>query len=375
MNADFSHVDDSLFLKYQVRIGKKDSVGSFSITYLGKFWEPVLGEMDSTRHYSINGQTATLSKNNGLVMMPKLVSNKRQSNSAQWWSYNFEQAASSLKAISLPNGKGIRIPSVSDYNPYFPGDTLGYVIDYSPQSIFWRKTFQRFAITKRDTIANKLVINYTREEATTTYLGNQNWSPFDLPTSYKGQWIISLDSVVRTGALLSLNEVVGLQLVNGMIQDTGRNGNGLISILTSGLAWVETGPNCFAGYQDGGASAVIRQEVGLTSAQISMAVDLTLDCYSLNGKGIPCKPFNQIVLSTTEAKGIDYRVLENPIANDLIVQSPTPLHLTLQDMQGRNVIEGFETTQLNTAQLPAGLYVLKIKDRQGHSSVQRVVKE
>lgn len=97
------------------------------------------------------------------------------------------------------------------------------------------------------------------------------------------------------------------------------------------------------------------------------------DCYSINGQGVPCGRI--LLVSTKEGINFPITLKENPVAIRLEILSPTPLHLTLQDLQGRTVAEGRDTRTLDVRMLPPGLYQLRAQDKQGRSQVLRVAKD
>jgi hypothetical protein len=97
-----------------------------------------------------------------------------------------------------------------------------------------------------------------------------------------------------------------------------------------------------------------------------------MDCYQINGVGAHC---GKIILNNKHKYNYKYPLAQNPFTTELQIQSPTPLHLTLQDLQGKTVVEELNTTKITTTHLPAGMYLLRIQDKQGRVATQRVVKE
>jgi hypothetical protein len=288
----------------------------------------------------------------GIIQMPFLVNLDRYTDFYFTPILGNNYKSKLLRICIYPDGKGALRPTMAKLFPYHKGDFLIYKETASfsgPPPVVTEVYKYSILSREEDASSNRLNIQYKLSKRVAN-------------SDEVGVWSWPLDSTLETGTLVN-------SLYNSFseVKYFRYSSNGAL-YATLGLHSYDTAYNCYSRTCCWG-EAGLQEGIGETGSSDENSPK-TLDCYSLNGvvKG-PCSTLLSL------DKRISNFVTTNPITSELVVESPTPLHLTLQDLQGRTVTEGFETTRLNTAALPAGLYVLKIQDKSGRTIVQRVMKE
>jgi len=269
----------------------------------------------------------------------------------------------SYSQIAIDRIYGTRLPREADFYDYAPGDTLG--IYYQSFSAMGPQYWSRTVIRARwvDAAAGILLYRCTvwNRQLNPGMPGGQDMT-YGAPREDTLRF--DLKQPVLCGFRDSTLPAMGY-LVRGSSAQTDS-----ITEMEYTTGYRKEG-NCYSHVIDGMTVYTLTRGRGITFYNNGWGTG-TQECYSIRGQGIPC---GRIVTKTLGVLDRNFQLAENPISTQLEVVCPTPLHLTLQDLQGRTVAEGWDTRTLDVRMLPPGLYQLRAQDKQGRSQVLRVAKD
>lgn len=350
------------------------SSGRFRISAISKAYDTVwAGTYDTVFRASISGgylpgtHTVRFSKNYGMLRMPSLYLDSAElTNPTLGW----PQPGTYMQLLAGPKRSYEQIPNATVFFPYMPGDTLGQLIT----ELNWGgRDYSRYVIRKRiiDSANQKVKFVFTSFST-----GRVSWGdtlrfyshldslafPLRLPLHYNGATIATIEYRYR----FDPNHLSLFEYIENM--GMGYNETGTYMHYDTGSY---TG--CVYRIIDGSHRFAYEGGRGMVYGTSDFINEHRQDCYSINGQGVPCGRI--LLVSTKEGINFPITLKENPVAIRLEILSPTPLHLTLQDLQGRTVAEGRDTRTLDVRMLPPGLYQLRAQDKQGRSQVLRVAKD
>lgn len=345
---------DSLVLRTGVAPGFAYSSGSYRVGYTGKSLEYTpSGQQDSIRAYTANGLSIAWSKNYGLLEMPALTK------SGEVADLYFDRA-NFYTQILIDKIYGPRIPDAADYYKYAPGDTLGmYYQSFSATGPrFWSRTVIRERsvdmvagiLSYPCTVWNKAQYPGIPGWQNATYgAPSEDTLRFDLKKPYVSGFRDSTlpEMGFLTLGMLPTDSIIEMQFTTGYRKE----------------GW------CYSPVIDGMTIYTLTRGRGITFYNNGWGTGVQ-DCFSR--LGTPC---GRLITRNRNSLEEGVRLAENPVATQLEVLSPTPLHLILQDLQGRTVAEGWDTRTLDVRMLPPGLYQLRAQDKQGRSQMLRVAKD
>lgn len=342
---------DSLVLRTGIAAGSSYSTGSYRVEYDGAgVANTPSGIADSVRTYTVDGRNIVWSKNYGLVQMPSLTASGRLGSLYFDRSYSYTQ-------ILIDKVYGARVPTAANFYDYSPGDTIGMF--YQPVAPMASRLRTRTVIRARrlDTVAG--VLSYP----CTIWTSRQGWlyTTYEAPREDTLRFDLKkpLVSGFRDSTLPSMGYMtLGVQPTDSITEME----------FTTGY---HKERNCYSFVIDGMTTYTLNRGRGITFYSDGWGTG-TQECYSIRGQGIPC---GKIITANSRWIEQAHVLKQNPVSTQVEVVSPTPLHLTLQDLQGRTVAEGWETRTLDVRTLPPGLYQLRVQDKQGRSQVLRVAKD
>jgi len=351
-----SNQASEVYLDFRKPAGTSYTSGSYLISVISKENEIYDRQFqDSIWRATIGGRQVILSKNHGLLRMPCLISTTGSSWSNQ---YNIR---SDMRTAVYPSRRRFYLPDEESIFNYQPGDTLGYENvsrDYLPPYMSY--------------------YSYTLAIIRSRYTDSATGRTCYVSSSYRKNG----DSYISTGnssiCVDSFPDFISGGRYDYSFYGTFpviRIGNDSLTGIRNLIGpWRRNSDTCFAPIQDIEKEEVYLPSRGLVFSGGGLSYQHTRQyCYSINGRGIPCGRI--LFTSLKDNFNHTYSLAQNPFTTELQVQSPTPLHLTLQDLQGKTVAEELNATQLPTRHIPAGMYLLRIQDKQGRVATQRVVKE
>ena len=357
-------INDSLVLRRNAPIGIPYTTGTHIVTLYSTGIDTVLGVLDSVRRYGVDDWPAVWSKTYGIVNMPTLLEMRGRD-----FGVNIT-AGERVEAAILPGGLGMRLPTVETLYPYQPGDSVGYSTFESGftmgQPYRERSDLYRFISRRIDSVTRQLILGYSYSYFQVDY-PFQPSRVVDANSNVIGEWRLNLDSLFATGVTFREG---GRTRAWGMLGTFPSRGQMALT-LQSNDAYALDSTGCFR-YNpiDGdGGTYIVTDGLGFTRWSVYYN-DIFLNCYRFNGQGIPC---GRLPVANRLTVDGGFRLAANPVLDRAEVVSATPLTLMLQDTQGRTVASG-EGNSLSTQNLPAGLYLLHMQDRQGRTGLLRVVR-
>lgn len=377
-------LSDSLLLDARVSVGNRYRSGTFQVRYVGTRYEPVLGSIsDSVRAFEVGGAIWRWSKSYGLTEAAVI---DNEPFSADNWdsrpSTSWGQRGSTLKLVGHDGLSGSHaIPNAVDMIPYHIGDSLGYYRvektlfsgNWYPNKEVWTRTV---VLSVRYDSARKSVNVYMTGKA---FVFNRRigFGPNCCrDTAYnldRYEEVLELRNTWRdrpySGALLLTDDYDDIQSPIMHMRYEGDSTGFQLKIQTAGPGF--RADSCYQFVVDFGNKQTYVSGIGLIEED-RIGSMMKLESYWINGRGVR----GGALPTATRVRSMNaYRLAVNPVSTQLEVVSPTPLHLTLQDLQARTVAEGWDTRTLDVRVLPPGLYQLRVQDKQGSSQVLRVAKD
>lgn len=141
--------------------------------------------------------------------------------------------------------------------------------------------------------------------------------------------------------------------------------------------WGMGGMGSYGRVQIDSQEVVFRNTLNNDTQYVFMNITTAGSSLIINRIISPCavNPFAVIGAVNEIAGGAKLPVLANPFHNSLNISLTDGFTATLTDMQGREVAQWQNQKEINTADLPRGVYLLKLQTANGKSLTGKVIKQ
>ena len=381
-----NELSDSLTLNSSLLPGSRYTSSAVQITYSGKSYELLKnGDYDSVRVFQVNYKTWWWSKSFGIIR-GAVVDN--ESLNAPYPearpSMSWGRRGSILTLVGHERWPNRRlVPTYRDLMPYSVGDSLNlYSVSRDDFSGNWYPIREEWS----KTTINDITYDSARNSLNLSLRGKAHVHDRRFFSAALGRTIDTTYNYLFSSSSLILNYSKNVKpFTGGFIGRSQYGSNPLMYMAYLGdsiharlllrtslsVFRIFTSDSCYSYLPDGDAEQTYISGIGLVASEAPWYL-LRVIGYWKNGVRLY---ETSIPIATSIKTHSSLVLVSNPVATQLEVLSPTPLHLTLQDLQGRTVAEGWDTRTLDVRMLPPGLYQLRAQDKQGRSQMLRVAKD